>query len=141
MRSRRGSIAGLLLALVLAAAPGCTSAPPVPALAGSASVETRLFFGTKIGLTAEVSDAEWRDFLDGFVVPRFPDGLTVEEASGRYRMRDSGKIVAERTHVVIILHDGAARPDAAVREIIEEYKRRFRQESVLRVDAAAGASF
>ncbi len=46
---------------------------------------------------------------------------------------------AELRHVVMIIHGPA--DDAAVQQIIEEYKRRFEQQSVLRVRGRVHAGF
>ncbi|HET9224479.1 MAG TPA: DUF3574 domain-containing protein, partial [Roseiflexaceae bacterium] len=40
-------------------------------------VRTELFFGSERPNKPEVSDAEFKQFLDEEVTPRFPDGLTV----------------------------------------------------------------
>lgn len=130
-------IQALALAAMLAAA-GCAGAPP---LAGKPAVETRLYFGTRIGLDREVSPEAWAAFLDGALTPRFPDGLSVYEVLGQYRMRGSGRLVKERTHMVLLLHDGGEAANRAIEAITAEYRRRFEQESVLRVDAAADVTF
>lgn len=99
------------------------------ALACSATLYVRqesdtLYFGTAKPDGSVVSAAEWQQFLDDTVTPRFP-GFTQWPADGSWK----GK--AEATHVLVIVHP--AREEAKVRQIVEEYKRRFRQEAVLRV--------
>jgi hypothetical protein len=127
----------LSLPLVL---PACVAPAPAP-LVGKPTVETRLFFGTRIGLDREVSPEAWTVFLDRVITPRFPDGLSVYEVLGQYRMQGSGQLVKERTHMVLLLHGGAPESNRAIDEIVREYKARFQQESVMRVDAAADVTF
>jgi hypothetical protein len=85
-----------------------------------------LYFGTSKPSGGVVSAAEWHQFLREVVTPRFP-GFTHWDAHGEW------KNVREETHVLVIFHEEGH--EAAVREIIEEYKRRFAQEEVLRVKA------
>nr|WP_010133683.1 DUF3574 domain-containing protein [Microbulbifer agarilyticus] len=94
-------------------------------------IHDQLFFGTET-LTGEVSDAEWRDFLVDVVSPRFPVGFTVLSGRGQWRS-GSGEIVRERSHVLLLVHRQTAVFDSAVEELVDIYKRRFQQESVLRV--------
>ena len=102
--------------------------------------EYRLFFGRSIGDAEGVSDDDWRAFLADTVTPRFPDGLSVIDAAGQWR-NSQGEIVRERSKMVLILavpdSDAAKKLD----EITEEYKRRFSQESVLRVTDSACVKF
>jgi hypothetical protein len=96
------------------------------------SVSDRLYFGRSIPGGGAVSEAEWTGFLRDVVTPRFPAGLTVWRAQGQWR-DSAGVIVQERSFVLELIHPADARFDASVDEIIAEYKRRFRQEAVLRV--------
>ena len=79
-----------------------------------------------------VTGAEWADFLETSVTPRFPQGLTVWQASGQWKS-SGGAPVREPSLVLNIVHAGDEPSDAAVRAIIAEYKSRFAQEAVLRV--------
>ena len=74
-----------------------------------------------------MSQQELDAFILEVVEPRFPQGFTVWRAQGRWR---GG---SEEVMVLEIVHPYEARFDEAVREIAEEYRRRFRQEAVLRV--------
>jgi hypothetical protein len=131
-----------LLLVAALAAPGCAApdAPAERALAGRAMIETRLFCGTSIPGGGAVREDEWEDFLARTVTPRFPAGLSVLDARGQWR-EASGKIAHEGTHVILILHEGGAATEAAIGAVAEEYKRRFRQEAVMRVDERAGVTF
>jgi hypothetical protein len=87
-----------------------------------------------------VTPAQWDAFVGDTITPRFPDGLTAWQASGQWRGAD-GVMVKEDSHVLQLLHSDDAASDAAVRQIMETYKSRFRQDAVLRVKSPACASF
>lgn len=114
-----------------------TSAPPI----GDRFARTELFFGTeKPG--PDVSDAQFRAFVNRVVTPRFPDGLTQYDALGQFR-DSSGRIVKERSKVVILLYPVAAAGPSSVEieEIRDIYEKAFDQESVLRADSEDLVSF
>ena len=98
-----------------------------------------LYFGTHSQRGAVTAD-EWRKFLDTTVTPRFPQGLTVAQASGQWRGAD-GTIVRESTYVLSLIHPDGAPSEAAIAEIVASYKSAFEQESVLRSRAETCASF
>jgi hypothetical protein len=128
-----------LATLLLAAASlvACESAPH------ARSRETTLYLGTKIGEgpgAREVTDAEWDAFVKGAIVPRLPAGCTLGEARGAWR-GGSGAIETEKTHTVVLVHEEGDASDAALDAIAAEWKKQFRQESVLRVDARVAARF
>lgn len=145
-RVRRASrlLALALLPLVLG---GCVASTVSVARTGAcvAALEPRivttLVFGrTGPDRTEVVSDGDWTRFVDEVVTPRFPEGLTVLDGAGQWR-NDAGAIARERSKVLVRVHDGSARSDRDVRAVVEEYTRRFRQESVLRIDAPGCVGF
>lgn len=133
-----------LLAFTLVAggcAPAVRAHPPMaPAVAQGAWITDRLYFGRGIPGGGTVSDAEWATFLREAVTPRFPEGITVLQAEGQWRGADGG-VVQEPSFVLDLVHAPGAEADAAVNEIAAEYKRRFRQEAVMRVRASADVQF
>jgi hypothetical protein len=140
----RGLLSLLLLAVSAAScAPAVARSPsgaPRAASAIQASISDRLYFGRSIPSGGTVSDADWAAFLHEVVTPRFPAGLTVWRAEGQWR-DGTGVIVHEDSFVVELIHDADVRSDAAIGEIAAEYKRRFRQQSVLRVRDRVEVSF
>jgi Protein of unknown function (DUF3574) len=100
-----------------------------------------LLFGRNIGDRARVSEREWVRFVDREIAPRFPDGLTVLNASGRWREPRSGKIIRERSKVVQIVLPGQAADLSRLDEVAEAYKRRFKQRSVGLIVRPACVSF
>jgi Protein of unknown function (DUF3574) len=133
------------ITLVLLA--GCAANAPPPAqptitcAAGdTVLVRETLYFGRNRPDGGTVSDAEWKTFLAQVVTPRFPHGLTVLNATGQWKSA-SGEVEEERSEVVTIFHPDDETGRRSVREIALEYKRRFRQEAVLRERAPTCASF
>jgi hypothetical protein len=99
-----------------------------------------VYFGRNRPDGGLVSDAEWQAFLTEVVTPRFPAGLTVVDAVGQWK-GESGVVEQERSEIVTLMHDGGPGPRTAVAELAAEYKRRFRQEAVLRERTRTCARF
>jgi hypothetical protein len=119
---RRTAIA---LALFLSA---CASAPMRVGMQG---ISDRLFCGRSIPGGGEVSDADVDQFVDEVVTPRFPEGFTMWTAVGSWKGEE------EKTLVLEFLHPDGRRFDVQVREVADEYRRRFHQEAVMRVTLPA----
>jgi hypothetical protein len=98
-------------------------------------IRTELYFGRNKPDGGEVSRKEFDGFLSGFVTERFPDGLTVLNGRGQF-LNSKGDVERERSVVLILLYPTSARNEKSVKieEIRDEYKRKFQQQSVLRVD-------
>ena len=117
-----------LLTLGACTPPAVQTAAPVSACAAplKPAIEVDLYFG-------EVSPAEWRAFLDEEVTPRFPDGLSVIDIYGQYRNRQ-GAIGRERSKLLVIVVFDAPAHASRVQAIVDSYRQRYKQESVLRVE-------
>lgn len=118
---------------------------PTPAAAahcdvGDPMVRTDLFFGLDRGADPSVTGEEWQGFVDTVVTPLFKDGLTEFDAGGQY-LAMNGELIHEGTKVIMLLHDGSDAASANIDTLRSEYKTRFEQESVLRVDFPACISF
>jgi len=105
-----------------------------------AVIRSELVFGRLRPDGSTVTDAEWRAFVEEQVTPRFPDGFTVQDVLGQYRGRD-GRIIAEPSKILLIIHGADARPRTAIQEIRDAYRRLFQQESVLLIESPARAGF
>ena len=102
---------------------------------------TELYFGTNKPDGTVVTPAEFRQFVDDQVTPRFPDGLTLLTGYGQF-LNSSGTVVKERSQVLILFYPGQTlETNLKVQAIREAYKNKFQQESVLRVDSAGLVSF
>lgn len=130
--------AALLAPLLLAA---CASVPrrdepPAP----SAWQLDRLYFGRAIGDTGRVSDSAFAVFLRDVVTPRLPDGFTVLHGEGQWRS-GAGTVVREPAVLLEFVHHPDAASERALGELIADYKRRFAQESVMRLTLPARVRF
>lgn len=103
------------------------------------AVHDSLYFGTAKP-DGVVSAEDWARFLESTVTPRFPQGLTSTRASGQWRGPD-GEIVREDSHVLQLLHPDDEPTEKAIRELIDIYKRQFKQDAVLRTTSHTCASF
>ena len=127
------------LALMLAVACSDTDAPACPDGADP-WVKYELFMGRGNQSGEVVDDAAWDAFLGDTVTPRFPDGLTVLDARGQWRDSE-GLISRERSKLLVVLAPPGGGEMRLIDEVTDEYKRRFGQESVLRVVYDACVSF
>ena len=93
-------------------------------------VQDELYFGRN-KLVGQVSNRDFQLFLQNEVTPRFPDGLTVLDADGQFL--GSNGIIREKTKLLILIHANSEENKREIQEIIDEYKLKFQQESVLRV--------
>ena len=133
-----------MIALAAAAAlcAGAASAAPVRACPEGlkAASAAQLFFGRSMGEMGEVSDADWRAFVDAEVSPRFPDGLSISDVYGQWKS-PAGDFVREDTKALFIVLAGAPGEQQRLDLIRDAYKRRFHQQSVLLVEQKACVAF
>jgi hypothetical protein len=125
----------ILFAALLLTACAQPGAPPVCTAPLKPALEVDLYFGRDKQGGGEVSEAEWAAFLADTVTPRFPDGLSVLDVSGQAR-EPSGRIVRERTKLLVVVVFDAPAHQAKVREVVETYNKRFGQHSVFRTEQA-----
>jgi len=130
-------VAALLAAPLLA---GCANPPPVGCDA-MAWTETRLFFGRSVPGGGEVSESQWRAFLDDTLVPAFKDGFSVLDGTGFWLDSDSGATEQERSKILVVVHPGDAASGSALARVAEAYRRRFEQQAVMRADQPACVGF
>lgn len=117
---------------VLALALACATTP------APGWVRTELFLGRGLPDGGTLTPAEVDAFLAREAGPRL-QGWTLLEARGRWTGPDGG-VVDEPTSVLLLLHPPGSN-EAALEAIRRAYVREFGQDSVLRVDTPAGASF
>jgi hypothetical protein len=98
-------------------------------------IRTELFFGRNKPDGTEVSETEFTAFLDEVITPQFPDGLTVLDGIGQFRDA-KGLVIREKSKVLILLYPSNTRRQSSrkIERIRAAYKKRFEQQSVLRVD-------
>jgi hypothetical protein len=133
IRSLRAAVlAPVLLACVFSVEAGAAAAAERcrPPLEPWDQVE--LYLGRGLGGDAVVSEEAFQDFLAEVVTPRFPEGLSVVDVAGQFRVGE--EIVREPTKLLILLVPDAAEVAPEVGEIIAAYKERFDQLSVLQAE-------
>jgi Protein of unknown function (DUF3574) len=104
-------------------------------------MQAELLFGRNIDGRHGVTERAWARFLAEEITPRFPDGLTVYDAAGQYRENPAAKIVRERSKIVMILVESGDISMQRIGQIVDAYKKRFRQKSVGVVIKPACVSF
>ena len=108
--------------------------------AGKTVARTELFFGLRKANGIEVNNAEFQQFLDREVTPRFPDGFTLLSGQGQFK-NASGAILKERSKLLILLYPIAATSNQQIEQIRRAYVTAFQQQSVLRADNLSCAAF
>ena len=122
----------LIEAAVVAVSLGACAQPGAPAVCTAPLKPAReidLYFGRDKQGGGEVSEAEWASFLTDTVTPRFPDGLSVLNVEGQAR-ESSGRIVRERTKLLVVVVFDAPAHQGRIREIVQAYNGRFGQHGV-----------
>jgi hypothetical protein len=135
----RATFASILIGAALTAGMADAAPHACPDRMKSATT-AELFFGRNVGWTGQVSDADWRAFLDEEVTPRFPDGLSVGDVYGQWRS-PAGAFVRQNTKALFIVLAGRPDEQQRLNLIRDAYKRRFHQQAVLLVEQSACVSF
>jgi hypothetical protein len=131
-------------AAALLALSACTPiAQPGVGSSCTAPLQAALQFDLYFGLATkdrQIGEAEWSAFLSVDVTPRFPAGLSVIDVAGQYH-DPKGRITREPSKLlVVIVLDGSGHLPK-VQAIVESYKKRFNQVSVLHVERTICAGF
>jgi len=129
---RIACLAAFGFTLVTATASGAGAQTAMPPCHGTQQPKmvAELMFGRDIGHGVGVSESEWQHFVARELVSRFPDGLTIIDAIGQWRDRDSGRIVHEPSKHVEIVLPGNKDDDARLDAVVTAYKHTFHQHSV-----------
>ena len=99
-----------------------------------------LYFGRAIRGGGEVDDSAWKRFEETVLIPAFPRGYSVLDATGHWRGAD-GLALTEPSRIVVIVHADDAATAATLRDVVARYRTLFHQESVLRERSAVCAAF
>ncbi|MFD4693156.1 DUF3574 domain-containing protein [Streptomyces sp. NPDC058463] len=113
------------------------------AVRGAEYVETRLFFGTeRPDGGPDVTDPQFLAFIDRYVTPDFPSGLTIQDGRGQWR-DSNGVIERERSYELILLYPAseARLRDPRIERIRAAYEKAYAQDSVARLDERTLADF
>ncbi len=110
--------------------------------------QTDLYFGTELAsgktksgpcattTNTAVTEDEFKCFLDTYVTPRFPYGLTWFAANGQYTDPENpnSQVFKETSYVVILLYPASSTSNLSLDQIRTIYVNEMGQSSVLRVD-------
>jgi hypothetical protein len=139
----------VLLVALLAIGTGCTARQAVvtstqvqnTGFTSGNWIREELYFGRAMPNGSIVSDSAFNAFVEREIAPRFPDGFTLTDALGYYRVRTTGVTIREPSQVLIVYvpEDQPARTQS-LNELITIYKGLFRQESVLHITTRVRAS-
>ncbi len=87
-----------------------------------------------------VTESNEQRFLAEVVTPRFLNGFSVSSGCGQHRLKN-GELVKENNWVVVYFTGWSPEHERAIEEVLETYKRWFRQESVMRAISTARVEF
>ncbi len=119
----------LMLAAVLLL-PFSVQATPCEGMPGEQQVTAQLFYGRAHKDGSQINAAEWADYVAKDVTPRFPDGLTVIDASGQWKHPKTGRVMREKSTIIEIVTSGSPETWSRMQELRDIYKKRFQQEMV-----------
>jgi Protein of unknown function (DUF3574) len=125
-----------------ATAPTLTGDPAHPGVT-QGWVDTKLYFG--LGLVDRpdqgISEAQWRDFLDHEVTPRFPAGLSVLDVYGQWQGKTQTTPERLRSKLLMIDYPDTQMNRDKIDAIRAAWKKLTGDRSVLRVTQPADVSF
>jgi hypothetical protein len=106
-------------------------------------VDTKLYFGLGLADHPEqgVSEAQWREFLDREVTPRFPSGLSVVDVYGQWQGAQDRAPQRLRSKLLLIDYPDTQENRGKVEAIRIAWKKQTGDLSVLRVTQPADVSF
>ena len=111
------------------------------ALPSQPMLRAEMLFGRNIGGRPGVSGRDWGRFVAGEITPRFPAGVTVIDAAGQWRDTATGRVVRERSKIVVLIVADDAQAREGIDAIASSYKKRFRQQAVGIVTRPVCAAF
>ena len=120
---------------------GCAAhtAASCPPGSGSPVEVFTLFFGTAIPRRGDLTDQEWRTFLDTAVSANLPNGYSVFDANGGWTNPISHKTIKEGTKVLLVALPDVPASLAAINRVRVGYQIMFQQQMVgMTVENACG---
>lgn len=101
---------------------------------------TELYFGRNTNVGGQVTEEQWKAFVDREITPRFPAGVTILDADGQWTDQ-KGVLVREDSRLVILLHEPTRDEEAKIEAIRAAYVKQHSQDAVMRVDSPAKVRF
>lgn len=94
--------------------------------------KVELYFGlTEQG--KKIPEKKWQQFVDEYITPNFPNGMTIMDAKGQWR-NEQREITKEKAKVVILIVPNDNNTDSMIQFIRRKYRDLYHQESVLEAD-------
>jgi hypothetical protein len=93
-------------------------------------VVVEMLFGRKIGDRIGVSETAFSRFVDREITTRFPEGLTVLSADGRWRDTKRKTVIREPSKMVMLAAADEPKTQEHIDAIVTAYKTRFKQQAV-----------
>ena len=118
-----------------------SSFSPVKTDIEEAWTRTELYFGAGSISDADKPDERWENYINDIVTPRFPEGLTLLEGTGQWRVKPDQKPRRHRTRILILIHKDTPEKSKQVDEIRSLWREISGHQSVLRVSQPAKVSF
>jgi hypothetical protein len=116
------------------------TAPVAVCGSGDIMMQTTLWFGMNKPKGGTVTSLEWQQFVDNDVTPRFKEGLSVYDAKGQW-LGENGKLAREYSKALLLIHNPDRSSSESINGLRDIYKKRFEQESVMRVDSLVCVAF
>lgn len=117
------------------ASPGWQASP----WADSVMIQTQLFFSLATSDGKGVSEQQFAQFMEEVIRPRFPDGMTVLDASGQGKGGATGTsgllaMMHANTKLVILVHPNTPDAQGKLNDIKAQYRSRFGAPDIFHLD-------
>ena len=96
-------------------------------------MRTELYYGAGRLPTDGKPDERWENYINDVVTPRFPEGLTLLEGTGQWRVNLDEKPRRNRTRILILVHEATVEKSKLIDEIRDIWIDISGHQSVLRV--------
>ena len=93
-------------------------------------LEISFMFGRNVGSELGVSEELWTDFVASEITPRFPHGLTIDDALGQWRDAETNEIVKELSKELHVIVPDDTETYEKIDSIVAAYQERFQQQAV-----------
>jgi hypothetical protein len=92
-------------------------------------VRLEIAFGTRLSGGRWIEDAQWDQFVDDVIAPRFPSGFSLYAAEGRWR-HSTGAFHRDRTRILLVWAPRTQELRENAATVARLFKQRFGVESV-----------
>ena len=104
-------------------------------------IETSLYFGQSRPDGSTVTEEEWNEFKNAYILKVFKKGATTIPVSGNWYDPDQRHLIQENTYIVVSVYKQSDSLSHEIDNLRDQYKKLHRQQSVLRIDRKVKASF